>query len=516
MTAALIPTPVMQFLDADGNPLVGGKVYTYAAGTSTPLATFTDYGGATPNANPVILNSRGEASIWFGTAAYKLELYTAATVLIWTADNVSASTPVVYGTGVAAALAINVGTAGSILVNGGVLGTPSSGLVTNLTGTASININGTVGATTANTGEFTTISASGTATMAAINASGTATLSQSSNSELDIAFFRNTSNGASAGTWVNWGNDAGVASGAIVMSSSTNTTKPAYFDIFNRTNTGPLRLGTNNTARLTIDSAGAVTIPGTLSVTGALTAGTAGSSVNTISGVDRILTLVGQTAASANAFLRFRASNVDKWTIGQFAAGGDQFVVNDDVNATIGLKIFAGATPLVSIPGTLGVGTTSTGSDTVRVSSNGATSNQLALVSADDASGNGYIQFRNSALTSIGSVARVGTTNAVVYNTTSDYRLKTVVGAVTGQGARIDALKPIDYQWIEGGQQVRGFLAHEFQAVYSNSVTGTKDAVDEDGRPVYQAMQAATSEVIADLVAELQSLRARLSAANIA
>ena len=173
MTAALIPTPVMQFLDADGNPLVGGKVYTYAAGTSTPLATYTDYGGATPNANPVILDSRGEASIWFGTAAYKLELYTAATVLIWTADNVSASTPVVYGTGVAAALAINVGTAGSILVNGGVLGTPSSGLVTNLTGTASININGTVGATTATTGAFTTLSASGTTTAAAINASGT-------------------------------------------------------------------------------------------------------------------------------------------------------------------------------------------------------------------------------------------------------------------------------------------------------------------------------------------------------
>lgn len=270
MTAALIPTPVMQFLDADGNPLVGGKVYTYAAGTSTPLATFTDYGGATPNANPVILNSRGEASIWFGTAAYKLELYTAANVLIWTADNVSASTPVVYGTGVAAALAINVGTAGSILVNGGVLGTPSSGLVTNLTGTASININGTVGATTANTGAFTTLSASGTATMAAINASGVITTTVTSNSEVDIAIFRNTSNGTSAGTWVNWGNDAGAASGVIVMSSSTNTTKPSYFDIFNRTASGPLRLGTNNTARLTIDSAGAVTIPGSLGVTGIL------------------------------------------------------------------------------------------------------------------------------------------------------------------------------------------------------------------------------------------------------
>ena len=94
MTASLIPTPVMQFLDADGNPLVGGKVYTYAAGTSTPLATYTDYGGATPNANPVILNSRGEASIWFGSASYKMVLNTAADVLIWTADNITAVTPV--------------------------------------------------------------------------------------------------------------------------------------------------------------------------------------------------------------------------------------------------------------------------------------------------------------------------------------------------------------------------------------------------------------------------------------
>jgi hypothetical protein len=65
------------------------------------------------------------------------------------------------GTGVATALGVNVGTAGAFVVNGGALGTPSSGTVTNLTGTASININGTVGATTANTGAFTTISATG-------------------------------------------------------------------------------------------------------------------------------------------------------------------------------------------------------------------------------------------------------------------------------------------------------------------------------------------------------------------
>jgi hypothetical protein len=64
-----------------------------------------------------------------------------------------------FGTGVATALGINTGSSGAFVVNGGALGTPSSGTVTNLTGTASININGTVGATTATTGAFTTLTA---------------------------------------------------------------------------------------------------------------------------------------------------------------------------------------------------------------------------------------------------------------------------------------------------------------------------------------------------------------------
>ena len=63
------------------------------------------------------------------------------------------------GTGVATALAIAVGSAGAPVVFNGALGTPSSGTVTNLTGTASININGTVGATTPTTGTFTTVTA---------------------------------------------------------------------------------------------------------------------------------------------------------------------------------------------------------------------------------------------------------------------------------------------------------------------------------------------------------------------
>jgi hypothetical protein len=113
----------------------------------------------------------------------------------------------------------------------------------------------------------------------------------------------------------------------------------------------------------------------------------------------------------------------------------------------------------------------------------------------------------------VGDISSTGTITA--YNTTSDYRLKTVIGPVADAGQRIDALQPVEYTWNSNGERNRGFLAHQFQEVYAGSVTGTKDAVDAEGKPVYQAMQASTSEVIADLVAEIQDLRKRLAAAGI-
>jgi len=89
MTLALTPSPKQQYFDNNGNPLVGGKLYSFAAGTNTPLATYTDSTGNTSNPNPTILDSRGEASIWLSTVAYKLRLVDANNVEIWTVDNVA-------------------------------------------------------------------------------------------------------------------------------------------------------------------------------------------------------------------------------------------------------------------------------------------------------------------------------------------------------------------------------------------------------------------------------------------
>jgi len=90
--ANLSPSPKLQFFDANGVPLVGGKLYSYAAGTTTPLATYTSSAETTFNTNPIILNSRGEAEVWLGSPQYKFKLTTAADVEIWTVDNIGAPT----------------------------------------------------------------------------------------------------------------------------------------------------------------------------------------------------------------------------------------------------------------------------------------------------------------------------------------------------------------------------------------------------------------------------------------
>jgi hypothetical protein len=81
-----------QFFDNSGNPLAGGKILTYTAGTTTPLATYTSATGATPHANPIVLDSAGRVpqTIWLDTgSAYKFVLTTATNVPIGTYDDLT-------------------------------------------------------------------------------------------------------------------------------------------------------------------------------------------------------------------------------------------------------------------------------------------------------------------------------------------------------------------------------------------------------------------------------------------
>lgn len=81
-----------QFFDNNGDPLSGGKIYTYAAGTTTPSPTFTSSGGGTPHSNPIILDAAGRVpsgEIWLTDGIqYKFIIKTSTDVQIGSYDNI--------------------------------------------------------------------------------------------------------------------------------------------------------------------------------------------------------------------------------------------------------------------------------------------------------------------------------------------------------------------------------------------------------------------------------------------
>jgi hypothetical protein len=137
-------------LTTSGGPVIGSGTITLA-GT---LAVANGGTGLTSGTSGGVL-----AFTASGTLASSSALASNAIVVGGGAG--AAPSTITTGTGVVTALGVNTDTAGAFVVNGGALGTPTSGTVTNLTGTASININGTVGATTAAAGKFTTLDATG-------------------------------------------------------------------------------------------------------------------------------------------------------------------------------------------------------------------------------------------------------------------------------------------------------------------------------------------------------------------
>lgn len=84
-----------QLFDDSGNILTGGKIYTYEAGTTTPLTTYTSSAGNIAHSNPIILNAAGRVptgEIWLDiTSLYKFVVTTSNDVLIATYDNVGGS-----------------------------------------------------------------------------------------------------------------------------------------------------------------------------------------------------------------------------------------------------------------------------------------------------------------------------------------------------------------------------------------------------------------------------------------
>jgi hypothetical protein len=157
--------------------------------------------------------------------------------------------------------------------------------------------------------------------------------------------------------------------------------------------------------------------------------------------------------------------------------------------------------------GSLLVGTTSNGgSEKAIFAYADASNNGVGIRETSDASNTTFLAFRASNSALCGRVTRVGTTNAVAYNTSSDYRLKESVQPMTGALTKIALLKPCTYKWKADGSDGQGFIAHELQAVVPDAVVGAKDAVDADGNIIPQGID--TSFLVATLTAAIQEQQA--------
>lgn len=111
MSAQLSPQPEFQAFAPNGQFLVGGKLFTYQAGTTTPQATYIDSTQTTQNTNPVILNAMGQASVWLNPGlTYKFLLQDSAGNQLWSQDNIQ---------GALSTAVINVGVTSPVIPFGG-------------------------------------------------------------------------------------------------------------------------------------------------------------------------------------------------------------------------------------------------------------------------------------------------------------------------------------------------------------------------------------------------------------
>ena len=117
--------------------------------------------------------------------------------------------------------------------------------------------------------------------------------------------------------------------------------------------------------------------------------------------------------------------------------------------------------------------------------------------------------FYGSSITGGGTITTNGTITTL--NNPSDYRLKNVTGNLTTASTFINSLKPYVGTYKVNGSPFVGFLAHEVAEISPSSVQGEKDAVDENGDPIYQSLAYSSPELVTNMVAYIQELSEKIT-----
>lgn len=240
--------------------------------------------------------------------------------------------------------------------------------------------------------------------------------------------------------------------------------------------------------------------------------------IGTASPSDKLQISSGNITLDNNQSLNFKNSSGTVWNAIQ--VDGSNNLLVGSTNYTGNIQFFNnGAEHMrVDTSGNLLVGTTSTlaggrinavGNSNVIASQCG---NGNATFLATNTSGtsiyNALVCYNNGTSYSYcGGISVSGSSTS--FNTSSDYRLKENVQSMTGGLSAISQLKPVTYDWINTKLAGEGFIAHELQAVIPNAVTGEKDAIDEQGNPVYQGVDY--SKIVPRLVAAIQEQQAQIA-----
>jgi hypothetical protein len=366
---------------------------------------------------------------------------------------------------------------------------------------------GSIGATTASTGAFTTLSATGS------------------------AIFGNSSTPSTsvAGTQIN--NPFSVGPSIFSQASATGN---RWIDFMGSSAT--LASFTNDSGVFSIQSGGGkANISSTgLAVTGALSS-TTGANFATSSGN------VGIGTSSPSSKLSVGGNPPTSGAIAGIASsGGVALALSDNANSSLYVACLSGGATIGTDSGGvlyLAANGVASGNRVLGILSSGsavintgnATNGKLGINFAasaslygmslcDSANGSSalFITFQKSDGTTIGSISRVTTTDAVVYNTTSDGRLKENLRDFTDSGRLIDSLKPRVFDWKnsdENGKNVVGFIAQEEHAadpIFAH--IGAVSVGDEDPETITKQWQRSDSALIPILVAELKALRQRVAA----
>ena len=219
------------------------------------------------------------------------------------------------------------------------------------------------------------------------------------------------------------------------------------------------------------------------------------------------LTTTGTTNNTGFTGVSYAVSSLTNygWTAGALRAtsgNNSSFVFTQHNNSSVGIermRIDGSGKVLVNRTTAYSDGTI--GNAAFQVNANTGVFAGLAVI-ATATTGTAAVGFVNPN-GSVGNISLSGTSTS--YNTSSDYRLKTDAQPMTGASARVQALNPVNFEWIADGTRVDGFLAHEAQAVVPEAVTGTKDAMgdeeyevtpavlDEDGNVVTEAVMGTRS-----------------------